>query len=118
MTDVFDFCHHVASIKAPNGTQRIPNIVDIVQYVLTLAFSKTVVDRFFLALKNVKTDHRNWLKSVTLTSIIQAKSGMKRKKHVSQDLEVDTPLLKRLRSVKTNATPDECTQSSPIAALI
>ena len=88
------------------------------QYLLTLPFSNAVVEQFFSTLKDVKTDHRNSLKSVTLTSIMQAKSGMKRKKHFSRDLEVDAPLLKRLKCVRANVTADECVQSSGTAALV
>jgi len=82
---------------------EVHNIVSIVQYLLTLPFSNAVVERFFLTLKDIKTDRRNLFKSVTLTSILQAKSSMKKKKHVSHDLDVDAPLLKQLKSMKTNA---------------
>ena len=32
VTDVCDFWLHVASLKTPNGTQRFPNMVEVVQY--------------------------------------------------------------------------------------
>jgi hypothetical protein len=86
-----DFWHHLASIKTPNVSERFSNIISIVQYLLALPFLYVIVEQFFSSLKDVKTDHRNSLKIVTLTLTILAKLVMKTKRHVSHDLDVNAP---------------------------
>jgi hypothetical protein len=95
------------SARDHRGNKRFLNLAKFVQYLFSLPFSTVASERLFSLLKEVKTDRRNRLATVTLASTIQTKLGMKRAGVTADTLTVDMPLRKRLKGVVASASTAE-----------
>ena len=72
-----------------------------------LQFSNVTAERLFRALKDLKTDKRNCLATISVACSLQTKVGMKRLNLSSSSLVLDREMTKLLSNVKASATAEE-----------
>ena len=73
----------------------------------TLPFSKVKAERLFSTFNDVKTDKRNCLSIVTISSTLQIKLGMSRIKVTLQSLVVDGSMRQLLKGTVASKTTIE-----------
>ena len=100
--DAVTYWRLVLAKKNAAGIELHPNLKLAVLLIFTLPFSNVIVERFFSAVKVIKIDRRNKLKTETLRGILKTKYGMKRAQE-SAKCE-DAQLLHHMRRVKASAT--------------
>ena len=102
--DAVTYWRLVFSKKNSAGIELYANLKLAVIFVFTLPFSNVVVERFFSAVKIIKTDRRNLLKTETLRGILKTKYGMKRAQESATCIRGDEQLLLHMKRVKASAT--------------
>ena len=88
--------------KNAPGTKLYSSLKPAVLFIFTLPFSNVIVERFSSAVKVIKIDRQNKLKTETLRGILKTKYGMKRAQE-SAECE-DYQLLHHMRRVKASTT--------------
>ena len=83
------------------------NFVDILA---SFPFSNAAVERTFSLLKLIKTDHRAYLKSSSLVSLLQCKMAMKNTNITAASLAPSERVLKFANKMKANATDEQAHQ--------
>lgn len=66
----------VFSLRTVSGSCIFPNLKIVINLLLILPFSNASVERVFSTLKNIKTDHRNKLKTDTVKALIATREGI------------------------------------------
>lgn len=74
--NVLEYWRIVFLMKNGVGETYFPNIVIMMRLLLVLPFSNASVERVFSDMKNVKTLHRNKLKTDTLVGILRTKDSI------------------------------------------
>ena len=85
------------------------NVLKVIQYFFSPTMSNSTAERLFSVLKEVKTDRRNRLGSITLSLILKVKCGLKCQLKISRGkVELKLRLIKQVLKVKANAISNEC----------
>lgn len=74
---VEEYWKKVFSMKNELGEELFPNMKKVLSLILVLPFSNACVERIFSRLKNIKTEHRNRLKTDTICALMSTAQGLK-----------------------------------------
>lgn len=74
--DIMEYWRKVFCLKNSLGEIYFPNILFVMRLLLALPFSNASVERLFSDLKNIKTMHRNKLKTDSLVGILRTKHSV------------------------------------------
>lgn len=74
--DIIEYWRKVFCLKNSLGEVYFPNIFFVMRLLLVLTFSNASVERLFSDLKNIKTMHRNKLKTDSLVGILRTKHSI------------------------------------------
>lgn len=72
-----EYWKRVFSLKNVAGMLLFPNLKVVIKLLLVLPFSNASVERLFSSLNNCKTQHRNRLKTTTVSALLKTKDGLK-----------------------------------------
>ncbi|XP_071847476.1 uncharacterized protein [Apostichopus japonicus] len=98
------FWKFVLSRKTPTGMNRFQHLHEILRFFLSLPYSKTASDKMVTLMRDVRTNSRRYLKTITLSACLRSHCGLRR---VPNAL-INPHLRKRLEKVKSNAKSGEC----------
>lgn len=79
LTSVQEFWKKVSMLRTGNNCLKFPNVLKVVELILTLPHSSAACERAFSTTNNNKTAKRNCLKTSTLSGILSGKSLMQLK---------------------------------------
>jgi hypothetical protein len=74
--DIMEYWRKVFCLKNSLGKIYFPNILFVMRLLLALPFSNASFERLFSDLKNIKTMHRNKLKTDSLVGILRTKHSV------------------------------------------
>lgn len=92
--NIEDFWHKVSSIKGPDDKYMFENIAKVAQLCLSLPHSNADVERLFSKVTNIKTYHRNKLRTETVAALTRIQLDLQNKKQDCRSYQIPSEMVK------------------------
>ncbi|KAK4026960.1 hypothetical protein OUZ56_015981 [Daphnia magna] len=102
LLDAESYWSTVLKCKTPNGSTKCPNLAVCIAFLFSMPYSNVAAERVFSMLKLIKTDGRNSLHNITLSSLMRIKDWLKVTGRSACDAEFREQLIKSVLSVVAN----------------
>ncbi len=100
------FWKKIVSFKTVVGLPKFPKLGICISLLFSLPVSNATAEREFSQLKLIKTEKRNNLDDLTITSLLRVKHWLNRNEAEAHTIQLSEDLLKTVLKVQANALVD------------